>query len=400
MANAEVYRKKFDLFKVCVIIPTFNNAATLNDVIDSVSDYTNNLIVVDDGSTDDTSELLNGLPRIHKISYTPNRGKGWALRTGFRLAIEQGYQYAITIDADGQHFASDLPKFIDSLEACGPELVIGSRNMAQTGIPGKSSFGNKFSNFWFKVETGISMPDTQSGYRLYPIDRMKKMRFITRKYEFEIEAIVRAAWSGIPIRAIPVDVYYAPKSERISHFRPFRDFTRISILNTFLVLIAVFYIKPRDFIRTLFNRQKLKQFADDILLNNEQSDLLKSASVAFGIFMGIIPIWGFQLVAAIFLAFVLRLNKALVIVFANISIPPMIPVIIYLSYQCGAYWMGNAATHIGFSNNITIAAIRRNFEQYLYGSITLAVVAALTSGIMSYLLIKLFRGKRAAKVRS
>jgi hypothetical protein len=123
--------------------------------------------------------------------------------------------------------------------------------MDQASVPGKSSFGNKFSNFWFWVETGLRMNDTQSGYRLYPVKLMEGTTFLTRKFEFEIEVLVMSSWRGIEITEVPVKVYYATKEERISHFRPFKDFTRISILNTFLVSIALLYIKPRDFLRGL-----------------------------------------------------------------------------------------------------------------------------------------------------
>ena len=222
------------------------------------------------------------------------------------------------------------------------------------------------------------------------------MHFITRKYEFEIEVLVRAAWKGVDVVSVPVTVYYAPKEERISHFRPFKDFFRISILNTVLVLIAFLYIKPRDFIRTLFNRKKLKKLLDDHLFNPHHSPQLKAMSVAFGIFMGIIPIWGFQLVTAIFLAVVLKLNKPLVIVAANISIPPMIPLIIFLSYKMGAYWMGENATQFIFSKSITLESIKNNLVQYIYGSITLAIVAAIAFGLLTFIFLKLIEKRRTA----
>jgi uncharacterized protein (DUF2062 family) len=272
--------------------------------------------------------------------------------------------------------------------------------MGQASVPGGSSFGNRFSNFWFKIETGISCPDTQSGYRLYPLKPLKNMRFITRKYEFEIEVLVRAAWKGVKIESVPVTVYYAPKEERISHFRPYKDFFRISVLNTILVLISLLYIKPRDFIRTLFNKKKLNKLLDDHLFNPHHSAELKSVSVAFGIFMGIVPIWGFQLVAAIFLAILLRLNKPLVIVAANISIPPMIPVIIYGSYKMGAFWMGANAMQIDFSKSITLKSIKNNLVQYIYGSITLAIVAGVVSGLLTFIFLKLISKKATAVTKA
>jgi hypothetical protein len=128
-------------------------------------------------------------------------------------------------------------------------IIIGARNMDQASVPGKSSFGHKFSNFWFHVETGLKMSDTQSGYRLYPVKLMNNTNFITRKFEFEIEVLVMSSWRGIEITEVPVRVFYEAKESRVTHFRPFKDFTRISILNTFLVTAALLYIKPRDFLR-------------------------------------------------------------------------------------------------------------------------------------------------------
>jgi uncharacterized protein (DUF2062 family) len=197
---------------------------------------------------------------------------------------------------------------------------------------------------------------------------------------------------------VPVSVYYAPPGERISHFRPVADFTRISILNTFLVIISFLYIKPRDLLRRLFLRQKWKEVFIDELFDPSQSDMRKSVSVAFGIFMGILPIWGFQLITAIFLAILLRLNKGLVIVFANISVPPMIPLIIYASYRFGAFWMPATAHYVSLTKSLSLSAIRYNFKQYLAGSICLSIAAGLTAGAISYILLKIFSKKNQAVV--
>ncbi|MBK6633051.1 MAG: DUF2062 domain-containing protein [Chitinophagaceae bacterium] len=394
MAGSDSPREKVDVLKACVIIPTYNNAATLAGVIEDVAQYSEHIIVVNDGSSDNTVDIVQNYPTVHFISYPKNVGKGWALRKAFAWASAKGYLYAITIDSDGQHFAKDLPAFMNMLEMHPNAIIIGARNMGQASVPGGSSFGNKFSNFWFKVETGITSPDTQSGYRLYPLEPLKKMRFITRKYEFEIEVLVRAAWNGVQVVSVPVSVYYAPAEERVSHFRPFKDFFRISVLNTILVLISFLYIKPRDFIRILFDKQKFKKLINDHLYHPHHSAQLKAASVAFGIFMGIVPIWGFQLVTAIFGAILLKLNKPLVIVAANISIPPMIPLIIYGSYKMGAIWMGANAMEIDFSSDITLDSIKKNLLQYIYGSITLAVVAGISFGILTFIFLKLIDKKK------
>ena len=389
---------QFERMNVCILVPTYNNAKTLAPLLENLQKLNAYIIVVNDGSTDETQNILDHYTGIHSISYSPNKGKGIALRRGFSAAVSQGYQYAISIDSDGQHFARDIPAFLDCLEKNPGALIIGARNMDQSSVPGKSSFGHRFSNFWFKVETGIQLPDTQSGFRLYPVQRLQSMTFITRRFEFEIEVIVRSAWNGIPVTSVPVSVYYAPPGERVSHFRPFADFTRISILNTFLVFISFLYIRPRDLLRRLFLKQKWKEVFIDELFDPSQSNLRKSVSVAFGIFMGILPIWGFQLVSAIFLAVLLRLNKGLVIVFANISIPPMIPLIIYASYRFGAFWMPANAQVISLTKTLSLSAIRYNFKQYLAGSISLAITAGLVTGLITYLLLQLFSKKNQAVV--
>lgn len=385
----------FNSLKVCVVIPTYNNAATISAVIADVLQYTANIIVVNDGSTDYTENVIRAFRNINIVSYQTNAGKGMALRQGFKKAIGLGFEYAITIDSDGQHFANDLPVFIEKLQAVGPALIMGARNMdTAENVPGKSSFGNKFSNFWYKAETGIELPDTQTGYRLYPLAPIGEMKFFTRKYEFEIEAIVRLAWAGVKVVSVPIAVYYPPKEERVSHFRPFKDFTRISIVNTVLVTICFFYIWPRNFFRRFYKNKNWKQELRQILLKPGESDAKKAYAAAFGGFMGIVPIWGFQLLIGIPLAHFFKLNKTLFIIAAHISIPPLIPVILFLSYKMGKLFMGSRAVDISFNKQFTLEKIGQNLEQYIYGAFSLAIVAGVLFWIITFLLLKVYKLKR------
>src|SRR5664279_2869893 len=388
----------FVRLKVCILVPTFNNAKTLGSLLKDLQQYHPQIIVVNDGSTDNTEEVLSLFPEISVLSYSPNRGKGYALRQGFRSAREQGFEYAISIDSDGQHDAADLPRFLEKLEEVPGALIIGARNMEQSSVPAKSSFGHRFSNFWYRVETGIILPDTQSGYRCYPVARLQNMFFFTNRFEFEIEVIVRASWKGIPVLSVPVHVYYAPPEERVSHFRPVTDFTRISLLNTLLVFISFIYIKPRDLLSGIFLKHKWKEVFVDYLFDPSQSKTRKSASVALGICTCLLPIWGFQMLLALFLAVLLRLNKGLVILFANLSIPPMIPLVVYSSYRFGAFWMPGSAQVVSLSKSLSLSAIRYNFKQYLVGSISLAICAGLTAGGITYIILWLFSKKNRAIV--
>jgi glycosyltransferase involved in cell wall biosynthesis len=371
---------------VCVIVPTYNNHKTLKRVLDSVLLYTANIIVVNDGSTDETHRILEDYPQLAQIHFPKNSGKGMALRKGFKEAIRLGYDFAITIDSDGQHFASDIPLFISEISNDNPMLLIGSRNMMQEGVPKKSSFGNKFSNFWFWFETGDRLEDTQSGFRLYPLKHIPK-KYFTTKFEFEIEVIVRSAWKGIPVKNIPIQVLYDP-AERVSHFRPFQDFTRISILNTVLVFIALFYIKPRDFFGKLKKKGIKKFFLENILESND-SNTTKSLSIALGVFIGISPFWGLQTIIVLALAVFFRLNKVISFAFSNISFPPFIPFIIYGSLKIGGNFIQSTKPLI-FDSSMTFSDVQVNINQYLVGSFILAALMSILFGLSGYILLTIF----------
>ena len=237
-------QQQMEALRICVVVPTYNNQKTLSDVLNDILQYTTAVIVVNDGSTDDTDLILERYSgRIEVVSYMPNHGKGYALKLGFKRAEELNYKNAITIDSDGQHFASEIKHFVDYSTEYPGAILIGQRT-TEGEMPAKNTFANKFSNFWFTVQTARRLRDTQNGFRLYPLSVMKGMRPLTSRYEAELEMLVRAAWRGIRIIPVATRIYYHPESERVTHFRPGKDFLRISLLNTFLTLLAIFYGYP------------------------------------------------------------------------------------------------------------------------------------------------------------
>ncbi len=381
--------------KYCVIIPTFNNDRTLGTVISGVLGITRDIIVVDDGSTDGTAEILRKFSGLKIVSISPNRGKGYAIRQGFKAAISAGYNYAITIDSDGQHYPSDIEAFLKKAEEVPHALIVGARRLDPEKVSKGSRFANSFSNFWYRVLTGIKLTDTQTGFRLYPLDLISDMKFFTRKYEFELEILVRAAWRRIQVTSAPIQVYYPPKEQRVSHFRPFRDFVRISILNFILMVIAILYIKPFSFIKYL-TRENVREFINKHILLTEDTNLQIALAVALGIFTGILPIWGFQLLLAIALAHLFRLSKLITGVAANISIPPNIPILLYLSYITGGIVLGTGSS-IKFSTNLTVKSFETNLIQYLVGSIVLSVIMGISAGFITFVLLKIFRRKPILK---
>ncbi|MBO9727685.1 MAG: DUF2062 domain-containing protein [Chitinophaga sp.] len=394
MTTQPTHNAHFERHRAAVLIPTYNNAGTLGAVLKDALSYTDHVIVVNDGATDETLAVLEQFPSLQLVSYSPNRGKGIALRRGFAYAMQQGYDYVITMDADGQHFATDLPNMLQQIDERPGALIIGARNLHQENMPGKNTSANKISNFWFTVTTGLKGPDTQSGYRLYPLRKMGNLHYFCTKYEFEIEVLVRSAWKGVKVDWTPVKVYYPPPEERVSHFRPVPDFIRISILNTVLVLVTFLYIKPRDFVRFLLKKENWKKMWKEEVLRSDESNMRKAIAIGFGVFMGIVPIWGFQLLVAILVSIKLKLNKALVLLSAHISTPPLTPFVLFASFLAGKVWIGQTAGDLIFKDGFNFDTIKENMLQYVLGAVTLAIVAGIVVWGVSWGMLTIFRKEK------
>ncbi|MEP3208046.1 MAG: DUF2062 domain-containing protein [Maribacter sp.] len=381
--------------KCCVLIPTYNNHKTLAKVIDGVLAYTKNIIIINDGATDATALILESYAELEQIHLPQNKGKGNALKLGFQKAVDLGYDFAITIDSDGQHFPKDIPIFLDALETETNKNVIyiGSRNMNQDDVPGSSSFGNKFSNFWFWFETGIRLKDTQSGYRLYPLREIEKLKLYTPKFEFEIEVIVKAAWSGTLVKNLPIHISY-DDAERVSHFRKIPDFARISVLNTWFVLVALFWIKPRDLYRR-FRKKGFRRFVREDLLQSSDSPRKKALSIALGVGIGLSPLWGFHTIIVLFLAVLLKLNKVIAFAFSNVSLAPFIPFVLYLSLKTGAFITGEELIYT-VDEMVDNLGFITHLKTYIIGSISLSIVASTIFGFLGYLILTVFDRKKIA----
>lgn len=376
--------------RCCVIIPTYNNAGTLSAVIDETLEYCADVIVVNDGCTDETAQIISSFGElIRSLTQERNQGKGVALQCGMAYAQRLGFRYAITMDSDGQHYPSDIPKFVDAIEQNLGTLLVGARNLNADGMPGKNTFANRFSNFWFRLETGVRLEDTQSGFRAYPLDKISLgSHLLTGGYEFELEMLVFTAWRGIPVKNIPVRVYYPPEGERVSHFRPFRDFTKISILNTLLVLYCLLWRWPANFFRKL-SWKNIKSFIDRNIIHSPESNARIASAIGFGVFMGVMPIWGYQMICAFALAHILKLNKVITLVAANISLPPLIPFIIFGGYWTSCKLLGQPVI-ISFQQ-IDMTSIGGILVQYIFGSIIFGIVLAVLCWVVSMLLLSVFR---------
>ncbi len=377
--------------QVVVLIPTYNNESTLLQVIEDAQQYCADVWVVNDGSTDGTFAILQELKEVHCIHFECNRGKGVALRQGMRSAFQAGFRYAITMDSDGQHTAKDIPAFLDALEQNPDSLCVGIRNFDAPNMPSKNSFANRFSNFWFQLQTAIKLADTQSGFRAYPLHRVHRYRFLSSRYEFELEMLVYSAWRKIPLVSVPITVYYAPEGLRVSHFRPGLDFLRITLLNIYLTLLALLWYRPLLLLRSLHPKNIKNTFAQ--LMKKDMSNRRLACSIALGGFFGIVPIWGYQMVAAAGVAHLLKLNKAVCLIASNVSVPPMIPFILYGSVVLGAWFLGEPFP--SFNQSLSLDDVQMQLKNYLVGSVLLALAYGILSGVIAYVILSFFRKEKS-----
>lgn len=213
--------------RIAVIIPVYNHDPFIRDVVLNTLKLNLPIIVVDDGSTDQTLERISDIQGIEIIKHHVNRGKGAALKTGFLRAAEIA-DWAVTLDADGQHNPQDAINMIHAIPENKKCIIVGMRKQMKQKAPWTSTYGRKFSNFWVAVSGGPWICDTQSGYRIYPLPDICHLPVKSNRYQFEVEVLVKAARKGMGVVEVPVDVVYLPGAKRISHFHPFIDFMRNS----------------------------------------------------------------------------------------------------------------------------------------------------------------------------
>lgn len=212
---------------LCCLIPAFNEEKRIAEVVRGVREHIADVIVVDDGSVDATAERAAGSGAV-VIRHGSNKGKGMALRTGFRHVLSKRYSAVITLDGDGQHAPEEIAAFLSAFDADAGDIIIGSRLWDRAAIPRYRYIPNQIGIFCISKAAGCRIADTQSGFRLYRREVLERIALGTTGFETETEALIRAGKAGFRIHSVPVSAIY--HRDYKTNFRPVRDFYRISIL--------------------------------------------------------------------------------------------------------------------------------------------------------------------------
>ena len=386
---------------VLVVIPVYNHAATLREVVVGALAF-GPVLVVDDGSADMAPACvpvspgtlaaqesfaedhpLCGLP-VYYARHERNRGKGKAILTGAAIARKLGMTHIVTVDADGQHHTGDISAFLEAVVSQPMTFWVGRRDFNTPDVPGASRFGRAFSNFWFKVQTGQEVGDSQSGFRAYPLAALDALSLGESHYSFEVEVLVRAAWAGFRVGDVPVRVYYPPAGERVSHFRPLMDNFRLTALNTRLTTRAIMPIPQKQFAYDAEGKitalRPLRSIR--LLLCRDETPKNLAISGGLGVFIGTLPIFGLHSLAILLVLGSLKLNKIVGIATSQLCMPPLVPA---LCIEVGYFIRhGRFLTEISWQT-LGSEGFERLWE-WILGSFVMAPALAVLCGGVVYVL--------------
>jgi uncharacterized protein (DUF2062 family) len=382
------------LFRPVVLAPTFNNAATLGVVLERAGRVGLPILVVDDGSTDRTAEILKRwrggeVQSRFVVTHHRNRGKATALRNGFGAATKAGFTHAITIDTDGQLDAAQIPLLAKAAERAPGALVVGCRDDRAPDYPGRSRLGRRVSNLLVRWESGARVEDSQCGFRAYPLAWVSEIGARANRYGFETEVISRAAWAGVPIEQVPVRCTYDVEPGRVSHFRPWRDSLAAAGMHARLLLRSAL---PWPVRRLGECRQTGKLWARLIRwisparawrgVRHDAAERPRFAGAfALGVFIANLPLYGFQTLISLYAARRLRLNPLAVVAGSHLSTPPLGPMLIAMAITVG-HWMlhGSPPALRDYAPSIGgyIAMLRSLALEWIVGSVVCG--AALAGG--------------------
>jgi uncharacterized protein (DUF2062 family) len=354
-------------FSPVVVAPSYNNAATLAEVVRQIDRLGYPLIVVNDGSTDSTPAVLQKFPSLQVLSHPVNRGKAAALHSGFAAAAEHGFTHALTIDTDGQHDPLEIPKLLELSRRRPAALILGTRDPATPGYPLRGKLGRGLSNALIWLECGVRVADSQCGLRVYPLELIAATPCGAGRYGFETEILTRAAWAGRPILQMPVSCRYFPPAQRVSHFRLIGDSLNGVRLHLRLLLGAAWRCARR--------RNFAARRSDPAGAAASRGQF--AAGLALGVFIACLPIFGVQGIVSFLLARRLNVSRVSAVAGSLMSTPPLGAVLIFASIAAGhlllhGAWLGAAYWRAVHGSLWTL--LKMSFADWAVGGVVLGLI--------------------------
>lgn len=367
---------------VWCVVPVYNNGTTVKDVALGCRKHLAHVLVVDDGSMDADVAAPFADTDIEVLTHEANRGKGQALLSALAHVHEQGGQWMLCIDADGQHNPDDIPAFFQPLEDLPESIIIGARDFSVPNVPDGSRFGRKFSNFWIKAECGAVVSDSQSGFRAYPVEYLSRMKFRGHRYDFEVEVLTKAVWGGLSLKEVPIRVFYAPQGERISHFHKLKDNFLLTHRHATLICRKVWpwphrqLVKPSDTDWRNMVRHPRK-FLSMLLLERSTPNQL-GAAAGVGILLATLPLIFAHTITILYVTSKLKLNRLLAVNVQHLCAPPFVPL---ACIELG-FFMRNGSW-IGREELRTVASdLHQHILNWFLGSLVLAPVLSLAGAVL------------------
>ena len=386
--------------KTAVAIPLYDNPTTILDVAKDCRRQITDVLIVDDGSTrlpPDFEDRLAALG-VSLLRRPCNGGQGAAILDAAEHLSAQGFDYVITVDADGQHLAEDIPQFLQAIEDDGQDgdlILVGIRDFQNANAPASSVFGRKFSNFWVKLETGVTCADTQSGFRAYPLKPLLRSRCHCRRYTFIVESLVRLLWGGVRLRELPIQTIYQPKGEYVSHFRPFLDNLRFSLLHTWLVCRRLLPWPHRRLVPKRESKipsllRSPRAFLLWLLQENATPEML-ATSAGVGTFLAVLPLISCHTIVILYACVRLKLNKVMALAIQNLYMPPLSP---FLCIELGHLLLRGHFLREASMRTIVQEAHLRLLD-WLVGSLILGPLFAAIAALVTFVVARRLQNRHA-----
>ena len=387
--NPQIEResKQYPAPKIVCVIPVYNNQGTLKQVAVDCRAFVEHVLVVDDGCTDVNVTELFSETDIEVVRHLENRGKGEALLTALRVSAYREVDWMLVVDADGQHKADDIPKFLAFMQGTPKQIIVGVRDFTVENIPRSSRFGRAFSNFWVKRETGVSLSDSQSGFRAYPVNLLTRMNLSACYFDFEIEVLVKSLWHGLTIQEVHITTWYAPQGERITRFDPWKDNLRLTRMHTRLIGRRLCPWPYKKLVRRSASgpgelSRNPKAFVSHLLKENS-TPLELAVAAGVGVLLATLPLIWVHTIVILYVTTSLNLNRIMAVSIQILCAPPVVPLAcIELGHLVrGGSWLGPAKTGEILRN------LHHHLGNWLLGSLILAPILGLLVGCVTHYLV-------------